>query len=189
MESMLYRGHRFLRGREHFGWQCVEHEPRSGRPCTLKRKKMWTKWGLSWVLIDVWQSEWLVVSWIWPNHPRHFDRGIGYADTWMLNHDYSSCHTPIFVNEVLTKKGIPVVPKPPYSPDLSPCDLFLFPKLEFHLKGCHFGNVDNIQMVVAEQLRALPHKDFQHCCWEWEQRLRLCVASKGNYFEGDDVDF
>jgi len=30
------------------------------------------------------------------------------------------CHTAISVTEVLAKKGIAVVPQPPYSPDLSP---------------------------------------------------------------------
>jgi len=89
------------------------------------------------------------------------------------------------MNEFLTKKGIPVVPQPPYSPDLSPCDFFLFPKLKFHFKGHHFLTVDNIQKVVTEQLRALPHED---CYCEWEQRLWWCVASQGNYFEGDNVD-
>ena len=33
-----------------------------------------------------------------------------------------------------------------------------------------------------------PHEDFQHCYREWEQRLRRCVASQGNYFEGNNVD-
>ena len=65
------------------------------------------------------------------------------ADTWMLLHDNAPCHTAISVNERLANKGISVVSQPPYSPDLSPCDFFLFPKLKFHLKG-HFGNVDNI---------------------------------------------
>jgi len=85
------------------------------------------------------------------------------------------------------KKGISVVPQPLYSPDLSPCDFFLFPKLKFHLKGRHLGTVDNIQKIVTDQLRALPHEDFQHCYREWKQRLRPCVASEGNYFEGDKV--
>jgi hypothetical protein len=56
-----------------------------------------------------------------------------------------------------------------------------------HLKGRHFGTVDNIQKVT-EHLRALPHEDFQHCYREWEQRLQWFVASQGNYFEGDNVD-
>ena len=76
----------------------------------------------------------------------------------------------------------------PYSPDLSPCDLFLFPKLKFHCKGRNFGTVVNIQKVMTHQLRALPHEDFQHCYKEWEQRLRRCVAFHRNYFEGDNVD-
>jgi hypothetical protein len=29
-----------------------------------------------------------------------------------------------------------VIPHPLYSPDLAPCDFFLFPKLKLKLKGC-----------------------------------------------------
>ena len=48
-----------------------------------------------------------------------------FADTWMLHHSNALCHTAISVNECLTKKCIAVVLQPPYSPDMSPCDLFL----------------------------------------------------------------
>ena len=77
------------------------------------------------------------------------------AETWMLHHDSTPCHTAISVNKFLAKQGISVVPQPPYLPDLSTCDFFLFPKLKFHLKGRHFGTVDNIQKAVTNQLRAL----------------------------------
>jgi len=70
------------------------------------------------------------------------------ADTWMLHHDDAPCHTAISVNEFLAKKSISMLPQPPYSPDLSPCDFFIFPKLKLHLKGRHFGTVGNIQKVV-----------------------------------------
>ena len=53
----------------------------------------------------------------------------------------------------------------PYSPELSPCDFFLFPQLKFHLKG---RTVDSVQKVVTDQLRALQHEDFQHCYRKWE---------------------
>ena len=46
------------------------------------------------------------------------------ANNWMLHHDNAPCHMAISVIECLAKKGIPVVPQPPYSPDLSPCDFF-----------------------------------------------------------------
>ena len=56
----------------------------------------------------------------------------------------------ISVIEFLAKKVIPVVPQPPYSPDLSLCDFFLFPKLKFCLKGHHFGTVVNIEKAQTD---------------------------------------
>jgi len=102
-------------------------------------------------------------------------------------HHNVPCHTAISVKEFLAKKVISVFPQPPYSPHLSPRDFFLFPKFKFHLKVRYLGTVDNIQKVLTDQLWALPHEDFQHCYGEWEQRIRRCVASEGNYFEGDKV--
>jgi len=75
----------------------------------------------------------------------------GIARTWMLNHDCAPCHTAVSVNEFLAEKSIPVVPQPPYLPDLSPCDFFLFPQLKNHLKVCFFGTLDNIQKSVADE--------------------------------------
>lgn len=108
-------------------------------------------------------------------------------DNWMLHHDNAPCHTALSINEFLAKKNIPVVPQPPYSPDLSPCDFFLFPNLKRHLKGHHFGTVENIKKNVTDQLKDIPVSEFQRCYEEWENRLKRCVASQGNYFEGDRV--
>ena len=108
-------------------------------------------------------------------------------NNWMLHHDNAPCHMAISVIECLAKQCIPVVPQPPYSPDLSPCDFFLFPKLKFYLKGRHFGTVENIEKAVTDQLKAILVSDYQHCYEEWEC-LRRCVASQGNYFEGDKLD-
>jgi len=52
---------------------------------------------------------------------------------------------------------------PPYSPDLSPCDFFLFPQLKNHLKGRHFGTLDNIQKRVTDELKGIPAEAFQYC--------------------------
>jgi len=74
-----------------------------------------------------------------------------------------------------------VVPQPPYLPDLSPCDLFLFPRLKNHLKGRHFSTLDNIQNSITDKLKGIPAEAFQHC-------LHHCVAAQVNYFEGDNLD-
>jgi len=45
--------------------------------------------------------------------------------------------------------------------------------------------VENIEKAVTDQLKAIPVSDYQRCYEDWEQRLQRCVASQGNYFEGD----
>ena len=48
--------------------------------------------------------------------------------------------------------------------------------------------MENIQKAVTDQLKAIPISNYQRCYEEWEQRLRSCVASQKNYFEGDKLD-
>jgi transposase len=81
----------------------------------------------------------------------------------MLCHNNAPHHMAISVIEFLAKKGIPVVPQPPYFPDLSPCDFFLFPKLKFYLKGHQFGTVENIEKATTDQPKAILVSDFQRC--------------------------
>ncbi|GFV90546.1 putative transposase [Trichonephila clavipes] len=92
------------------------------------------------------------------------------------------------VNRFLASKNIHVAPEPPYSPDMSFCDFFLFPKLKNHLKGHHFGTLKNIQTAVTDQLKAIPISEFHQCYEEWKKRFQRCVASEENYFEGDNVE-
>ena len=48
--------------------------------------------------------------------------------------------------------------------------------------------MENIEKAATDQLKAIPISGYQRCYEEWEQRLRRCVASQGNYFEGDKLD-
>jgi hypothetical protein len=47
-----------------------------------------------------------------------------------------------------------VIPHPPYSPDLAPCDFFLFPKMKFKLKGLRFDTIF-IEEIQADSQRVL----------------------------------
>jgi hypothetical protein len=44
-----------------------------------------------------------------------------------------------------------VITHPPYSPDLAPCDCFLFPKMKLKLKG---QRVDTMKEIQAESQSA-----------------------------------
>ena len=102
--------------------------------------------------------------------------------SWVL-HDNSPAHSSFLVRNFLAKNETTVVPQPPYSLDLAPVDFFLFPKLKSTLKGHRFDTFDEIQKNSME-LFIILKEAFQswHKCWE------RCVASEGNYFEGDKLE-
>ena len=67
----------------------------------------------------------------------------------------------------------------PYSPDLAPCDFYLFPKLKLKLKGHHFRTIVNIQKVVTDELNTLTENDSRYCYDQWKKRWNHCVTSQG----------
>ena len=109
------------------------------------------------------------------------------ADKWFLHHDNAPSHTSFAVREFLAQTKITTLPHPPYSPDLAPCNLFLFPKLKTHLKGHHFGTVEIVQSAATRALNNISSKDFHHCYGEWQQRCNRCIRSQRAYFEGDKL--
>jgi len=70
----------------------------------------------------------------------------------VLHHGNAPAHTALSIQELLMKKNIPVLPHPPYSPELAPCDFYIFPKLKLKLKGHHFEMMENIQKIVTDEL-------------------------------------
>ncbi|KAJ4426510.1 hypothetical protein ANN_27324 [Periplaneta americana] len=62
---------------------------------------------------------------------------------WFLMHDNAPAHRAIIVKNFLARHNITALDHPPYSPDLSPPDYFLFPRLKSHLKGRRFNVEEN----------------------------------------------
>ena len=91
------------------------------------------------------------------------------ADDWVLHHDNTPAHTALSFREILAKKNIPVLPHPPYSPDLAPCNFYLFRKLKLKLKGHHFGMMENIRKTVTDELHTLTENDFRYCYDQWKK--------------------
>ncbi|EZA47753.1 hypothetical protein X777_15520 [Ooceraea biroi] len=85
--------------------------------------------------------------------------------------------------DFLAKKGIVVLDHPPYSPDLAPCDFWLFPKLKLAMKGQHYNTIQDIQKAVTKVLRAISQEEYQHCFEIFYTRFQRCIDSQGMYFE------
>lgn len=109
-------------------------------------------------------------------------------NSWILHHDNAPSHTALVLREFFAKNSTHVAPQPPYSPDLAPCDFWLFPKLKRPLRGNRFESIEEIQRESARALKAIPTEDFSACFEDWKKRWQKCIGAGGDYFEGDDTD-
>ena len=102
----------------------------------------------------------------------------------LLLHDNASAHKAKVTTTFLSEQGIQVLDHPPYSPDLAPCDFWLFPVLKEKLAGRKFDRVQDLAKAVRSELSGLPKTDYQRALENWRRRLELCIRANGEYFEG-----
>ena len=82
---------------------------------------------------------------------------------WLLHHGNAAAHTSLVVREFLTKKNMTTVPHPAYSPDLAPCDFYVFLKMKLQLKGQRFVSIEEVQAESQQVLNMLTVADFNEC--------------------------
>ena len=87
--------------------------------------------------------------------------------SWILHHDNAPAHNALSVKRYLEKNNIPVMEHPPYSPDLAPCDFFLFRKIKTAIKGTRFVSADAVKAKATHLLNSLTQDDLQHCYQQW----------------------
>jgi histone-lysine N-methyltransferase SETMAR len=109
--------------------------------------------------------------------PQFQERG-----SWFLLHENARPHTAVSIKQFLAKQWIPEINQPPYSPDLSPADFFLFPQIKSALKGRRFQDTD-IKSNITKKLLALHASEFKKCFQQFYERAEECVTFQGNYFE------
>jgi len=101
----------------------------------------------------------------------------------ILHHDNAPAHASHLVQQFLAKHGTAQLQQPLYSPDLAPCDFFLFPRLKKVLKGHRLEATEDIKRNSTKTLLDIPKEEFAKCFQQWQQRWAKCVAAEGNYVE------
>ena len=101
-----------------------------------------------------------------------------------LLHDNASSHKCEVVKSFLASEKVKVLNHPPYSPDLSPCDSFLFPRLKKMLSGNKYTSRSSLGSAIYRCLQQIPKEDYLSAFRDWVKRLQKCVSVKGEYFEG-----
>ena len=77
-----------------------------------------------------------------------------------LLHDNASSHKCEVVKSFLAPEKVKVVNHPPYSPDLSLCDLFLFPRVKKMLSGNKFTSRSSLGSAIYLCFQQIPKEDY-----------------------------
>ena len=76
---------------------------------------------------------------------------------------------------------IKTVPQPPYSPDVAPCDFWLFPGL----RGCRYETIEEMKEAVTKVIHTITQEDFCGGFQKLLGRYNKCIVAGGDNFEGD----
>lgn len=103
------------------------------------------------------------------------------AKSYKIHDDNARPHVHKSVNNFLTEHGIKTIRHPPYSPDLAPCDFWLFSYIKERLDS--HDNAISLSKQITKVLSAIDKKEWQKTFHKWIERMETCIKCKGEYFE------
>jgi len=83
------------------------------------------------------------------NRPNLLENGF------LILHDNARPQRGENVRELLDRYSWEVLPHPPYSPNMSPPDFDLFPKLQINMRGVRFSTLEDLSASVTLRVRQL----------------------------------
>lgn len=89
--------------------------------------------------------------------------------------DNAKLHTPALIRNKLEEMVQKILEHPPYSPDLSLCDYFLFAPRKESLEGRRFGSTEEVQEQVRKCLTTHSQTYYAHGILKLLNRWQNCV--------------
>lgn len=98
-----------------------------------------------------------------------------------LLHDNARPHENKDVLNYLKDQGLALLPHPPYSPDLAPCDYWINDYIKRELEDQ--DDEDSLFQAVTKIVFDIPRKEYKKTFDKLLVRMELCIKNKGEYFE------
>lgn len=99
----------------------------------------------------------------------------------LLIQDNARPHTAKYTQTTLKKLNIETLPHPPYSPDISPSDYYLFRSMQHDLAGKKFNNQKELETDLDNYFQSKPASFYKDGIDELPDRWRRIIASNGVY--------
>ena len=98
-----------------------------------------------------------------------------------LHYDNGRLHVHKEVSNYLESEGITIIKHPPYSPNLAPCDFWLFDFIKQNMPDQ--SDSESLHQAVSDFMNSLSIEEYRKTFDKWIERMRLCVNNRGDYFE------
>ena len=73
------------------------------------------------------------------------------------------------------------MPHPRYSPDLAPCDFWLFDYIKTNLKD--YNDENSLFKAVSTVVSEISDQEYRKTFDKLLERMQLCIDNRGDYFE------
>ena len=108
-------------------------------------------------------------------------RKIGGVESFLFHMDNAPCHNSMATKEYLEENKVVRIDHPPYSPDLAPCDFYMFGYLKNHFSNTVFNSMEDAVQQITAFLKSIPKKQLIGVFDEWRNRLKRCIELEGEY--------
>ena len=105
------------------------------------------------------------------------------SDNVLLLHDNAKPHTAKENKKLIKKMKWEIIDHPPYSPDLSPSDYFLFSPLKNYLRGIRYPNSEELEFAIRNWFENQSLDFFKKGIYKLPERWKSCIEKEGDYFE------
>ena len=116
-----------------------------------------------------------MVKELWIERPNCGTHGI------KLLHDNAKAHDAFEIENFLNEEGIKLMPHPPYSPDLSPCDYWLNDYIKRNLADQKSRS--SLHNSGTKIVFNIPDKEYKKTFCKLIERMELCIKNNRDYFE------
>ena len=101
----------------------------------------------------------------------------------LLLHDNAPSQTSAVATSAAAECGYELLLYPPYSPDLTPTDFYLFPVLKEHLSGTHFSSDSDVIVSVDVFLQGQNELFYKTGIQKLQKLWNKCIEVGRDYVE------
>ena len=98
-----------------------------------------------------------------------------------FHHDNARPHVHQSVVTLLNDQKFVIMKHPPYSPDLAPCDFWLFDYIKSRL-GSH-NSAKSLKLGISRIIESIDKDEWIKTFDKWVERMEMCISVEGDYFE------